>query len=92
MPLTKAVVGQVRDYRLGNIPAKGKDPDTIKKPGMSSLALAETPTAFHVTVIPDSPFLVMPESSSEKREYAPIGWHEPPTVPSNRKRWPGGTL
>lgn len=86
MPSTKAVVGQVREYRLGIIPAKGKDPDKIKKPGMSSLALAETPTAFHVTVIPDSPFLVMPESSSEKREYAPIGWHEPPTVPSNLVR------
>lgn len=86
MPLTKAVVGQVREYRLGNIPAKGKDPDTIKKPGMSSLALAETPTAFHVTRIPDAPFLVMPEVSSERREYAPIGFLEPPIVPSNLVR------
>lgn len=86
MPLTKAIVGQVREYRLGNIPAKGKDPDTIKKPGKSSLALAETPTAFHVTVTPTAPFLVMPEVSSERREYAPIGFLEPPTIPSNLVR------
>ncbi|MBC6408768.1 MAG: class I SAM-dependent DNA methyltransferase [Rhodobacteraceae bacterium] len=86
MPLTKAIVGQVRDYRLGNIPAKGKASDTIKAPGRSSLALAETPTAFHVTVIPETPFMAMPEVSSERREYAPIGFLEPPIVPSNLVR------
>lgn len=83
MPLAWAAVAQVRDYRLGNIPAKGKAADSIKPPGMSSLSLAETPTAFHVTVLPDTPFLVLPKVSSERREYAPIGWLEPPTVPSD---------
>lgn len=92
MPLARATVGRVRDYRLGNIPAKGKDAGSIKPPGMSSLSLAETPTAFHVTVLPDTPFLVLPEVSSERREYAPIGWLEPPTVPSNLVRvLPGAT-
>lgn len=86
MPQTKAVIAQVREYRLGNIPAKGKDESTMKTPGMSSLSLAETPTAFHVTVLPKTPFLVLPEVSSERREYAPIGWLEPPTVPSNLVR------
>lgn len=86
MPQTKAVIAQVREYRLGNIPAKGKDESTMKTPGMSSLSLAETPTAFHVTVLPKAPFLVLPEVSSERREYAPIGWLEPPTVPSNLVR------
>jgi hypothetical protein len=86
MPQTKAVVAKVRDYRLGKIPAKGKNESTMKKPGISSLALAETPTAFHVTVLPKAPFLVLPEVSSERREYAPIGWLEPPTVPSNLVR------
>ena len=83
MPLTKAIVGQVREYRLGNIPKKGKDPDTIKKPGISSLALAETPTAFHVTVLPKAPFLVLPRVTSERREYAAIGLLKPPIVPSD---------
>lgn len=49
-------------------------------------ALADTPTHFHVTVIPDQPFLVIPEVSSERREYIPIGWLEPPTIPSNKLR------
>ena len=37
----------------------------------------------HVNVLPTEPFLVIPEVSSERREYVPIGWLEPPTIPSN---------
>ena len=48
--------------------------------------LAATPTLYHVNVIPTASFLVIPESSSERREYAPIGWLEPPTIPSNLVR------
>lgn len=77
-------VREVREYRSGKIPARGKD--VIKKPGLSSLALAETPMQYHVTVTPSQPFLVIPEVSSERREYAPIGWLEPPTIPSNLVR------
>ncbi len=46
-------------------------------------ALAETPTLYHVNVIPDAPFLVIPKVSSERREYVPIGWLQPPTIPSD---------
>ncbi len=46
-------------------------------------ALAETPTLYHVNVVPNSPFLVVPRVSSERREYVPIGWLEPPTIPSD---------
>jgi len=43
-------------------------------------------------VIPNAPFLVVPEVSSERREYVPIGWPEPPVVPSNLVRvLEGGT-
>ena len=48
--------------------------------------LATTPTLYHVNVVPTAPFLVIPEVSSERREYAPIGWLEPPTIPSNKLR------
>ncbi len=48
--------------------------------------LAETPTLYHVNVIPDAPFLVVPEVSSERRDYIPIGWLEPPVIPSNLVR------
>jgi len=52
----------------------------------STLQLANTPTRFQVTVIPKAPFLVIPEASSERRDYAPIGWLNPPTIPSNLVR------
>lgn len=48
--------------------------------------LANTPTRYHVTVIPDRAFLVIPESSSERREYVPIAWLQPPVIPSNLVR------
>jgi hypothetical protein len=48
--------------------------------------LAETPTRFQVTVIPKGPFLVVPEVSSERRDYVPIGWLKPPAIPSNLVR------
>lgn len=86
MPLARETIARVREYRLGNIPAKGKKADSMKAPGISSLKLAETPTAFHVTVLPETSFLVLPEVSSERRYYAPIGWQSPPTVPSNLVR------
>ena len=48
--------------------------------------LAETPTIYHVNVLPARPFLAIPEVSSERREYVPIGWLEPPIIPSNKLR------
>ena len=52
----------------------------------STLAIANYPTRYNVETIPTAPFLVIPETSSERREYAPIGWLEPPTIPSNAIR------
>ena len=52
----------------------------------STRRLAEMPTLYNVNVIPTAPFLVIPEVSSERREYAPIGWLEPPVIPSNKLR------
>ena len=48
-----------------------------------TVKLAETPTLYHVNVLPAAPFLVVPKVSSERREYVPIGWLEPPTIPSD---------
>ena len=48
--------------------------------------LAVTPTRYHVNVLPSASFLVVPEVSSERREYAPIGWLAPPVIPSNLVR------
>ena len=46
-------------------------------------ALAETPLLYHVNVIPEAPFLAIPKTSSERRDYLPIEWLEPPTIPSD---------
>ncbi len=86
MPHAMERVRAVKQYRLGKLPPKKKAGSEPKKRGISSLALAVTPTQFHVTVVPDRPFLVVPEVSSERREYVPIGWLEPPAIPSNLVR------
>ena len=48
--------------------------------------LADFPTKYEVEVIPTAPFLVVPEVSSERRDYIPIAWLEPPVIPSNLVR------
>ena len=73
LPLIRERMAAVRRFRLQS---KRK----------STLAIANFPTKYNVEVIPSSPFLVVPEVSSERREYVPIGWLEPPTIPSNLVR------
>lgn len=70
MSLTREKLRAVRDFRL-------------KSNRSITLRLADTPAEFNVTVLPKSPFLVLPKVSSERRNYAPIGWMEPPTVPTD---------
>ena len=52
----------------------------------STLAIADSPGRYNVEVLPAAPFLVIPEVSSERRAYIPIGWLEPPVIPSNKLR------
>jgi len=51
-----------------------------------TLAIAESPTTYNVTVIPQRPFLAIPEVSSEQRDYVPIAYFQPPVIPSNLVR------
>jgi len=73
MPKVKERIEAVRAFRLSSRSAGTRQ-------------LAATPTKYHVTVVPREPFLVIPEVSSERREYVPIGWLEPPIIPSNLVR------
>ena len=73
LPNVRERITAVGNYRLGS-----KSGPTVK--------LAETPRLYHVNVLPTDPFLVIPEVSSERRDYVPIGWLEPPTIPSNLVR------
>lgn len=89
MPAVSERLKQVREYRHGERPARKKQDEEgeIKTPGISARALADTPAEFHVTVIPNAPFLAIPEVTSETRDYLPIGWLEPPVIPSNKLRF-----
>jgi len=70
MPEAMKRVEAVREVRLAS-----KSPPTQK--------LAATPTRFHVENIPDAPYLVIPEVSSERRRFIPIGFMQPDTLSSN---------
>ncbi len=73
LPRVRERIAAVRRYREAS-----KSKPTIK--------LAETPTLYHVNVLPTTPFLVIPEVSSERRDYVPIGWLAPPVIPSSLVR------
>jgi len=53
----------------------------------STKSIANQPTKFNVESIPKGPFLAIPEVSSERREYVPLAWLKPPTIPSNKLRF-----
>ena len=77
-------LNNVRDFRLGKLRAKTQDPGSdIKVRGKTATDLAGTPSAFHITLIPQRPFLLLPRVTSERREWAAIGWVEPPAIPSD---------
>jgi hypothetical protein len=48
--------------------------------------LADMPTRFHVENMPQSSYLVIPEVSSERRIYIPIGFLPPEILASNKLR------
>ena len=69
LPKIRTRLQEVRDFR-----AKSKRKTTK--------GLADYPSTFGITVVPETPFLLIPRVSSERREYAPFGWLEPPVIPS----------
>ena len=80
LPLVRERLRAVRTFR-----AKSKRTTTKR--------LADFPRSYGVTVVPEAPFLIIPQVSSERREYVPIGWLEPPVIPSEKLRiLPDATL
>ena len=64
-----------------------------KSKRIATRRLAYFPRSYGVTVVPEAPFLIIPQVSSERREYVPIGWLEPPVIPSEKLRiLPDATL
>jgi len=73
LPLTKDRVEKVIRYR--------KESNSLP-----TQKLANTPTRFHTENYPTSNFLIIPEVSSERRNYIPIGFEKPGIVCSNKLR------
>ncbi len=70
MPQAIKRVEAVRQFRL-------------LSPSASTRALAKTPTRFHVENMPEHSYLVIPNVSSEKRPYIPMGFLSPRILASN---------
>jgi hypothetical protein len=70
MPKVIELISNVRAFRLAS-----------KKAGTRKLA--DVPTRFDCGTLPTTPYLVIPKVSSERREYVPIGYLAPPTIPSD---------
>ena len=75
-------IRKVRQWRLGEI-AKKNSKTGRDRAAESTRPLADNPSSYHVTVIPETGYLVVPENGSDRREYVPAGWLEPPVVPSS---------
>lgn len=71
MPECRKRIESVRTFRLNS---KRK----------STLKLAETPTKFQTENMPKGNYIVIPEISSENREYIPIGYMDDTVLCSNR--------
>ena len=70
MPHCLKRIEAVRDMRLAS-----KSAGTRK--------LADRPTRFHVENMPENNFIIIPETSSEKRRYVPMGFMSPQVLASN---------
>ena len=80
MPECLKRVQAVREFRLSS-----KSAGTRK--------IADKPTRFHVENMPNGNYIVIPETSSEKRRYTPIGFLTPDILCSNAIRLaPDATL
>lgn len=80
MPECMKRVESVREYRL-------------QSPSAGTRKIADTPTRFHVTNIPKGDFIAIPQVSSERRRYIPMGYMDETVMCSDKVRiMPDGTL
>lgn len=70
MPLVRQRIKNVRDFRSAS---RRKQ----------TLSATDSPELLALRVAPTESYLVLPKVSSERREYVPIGWVNPPTIPTD---------
>ncbi len=81
-------LGDCPPDELRRMPEAMKRVEAVKQFRLASKSgptrkLAETPTRFHVENMPTDTFLLIPEVSSERRHFIPIGFMQPDTLCSN---------
>ena len=60
---------------------------------VSTLKLADRPTRFQVENMPEGNYIIIPQVSSERRKYIPMGYMDSTVICSDKVRiMPGGTL
>ena len=80
LPRVRERIQRVRQYRASSRRA-------------STVAMSAYPTKIGVDERLSAPFLVLPNTSSERREYIPIGWLTPEVIANQKLRiLPGATL
>jgi hypothetical protein len=71
LPLVMSRVAKVRDFRLNSTAAPTRK-------------AADSPTLFFFVSQPSRRFVLIPEVSSERRKYIPLGFMEPDIIASNK--------
>jgi len=79
---------QAQPHELRNLPKVAQRIEAVKAFRLASKKaptreLAKMPILFEGNILPDKPFLVIPRVSSEQRDYIPIGYMQPPVIPSD---------
>lgn len=91
-------LGDCPPEELRRMPEALKRVEAVRRVRLASKSaptrkIADTPTRFHVENMPEGNFLVIPEVSSERRNFIPIGFEQPYTLCSNLvKIVPNATL
>ena len=73
MPLSYERVMNVREYRL-------------QSPSAGTRKIADTPTHFHVENMPKGSYIVIPQVSSQRRRYIPMGYMDDGVLCSDKVR------
>ena len=91
-------LGDCKPEQLRRMPEAMKRVDAVRQVRLASKSaptrkIADTPTRFHVENIPTAAYMVIPEVSSERRVYIPLGFLTPDILSSNKLRiLPSATL
>jgi len=91
-------LGECSPGELRRMPSCLKRVELVRKYRLASTSLptrklAERPTRFHIENLPKAEYIVIPEVSSQRRSYVPMGYLTPSTMCSNKLRlMPNATL